>query len=129
MTTTPADVPVRHAVAAAADVVEGGRLVVDIGSVTVGIFRFRRQLYAYDNTCAHQGGPVCQGRIVHRVIEVLDDGKRSRGMRFDEDELHVVCPWHGAEYSVVTGAHPTQPAFRLRRYPVVEEEGTVYVTV
>ena len=33
---------------------EGGRLVVDIGEITIGIFRVDGNLYAYLNRCAHQ---------------------------------------------------------------------------
>jgi nitrite reductase/ring-hydroxylating ferredoxin subunit len=115
-------------VASSEQVPEGGRLIVDLDdTTTIGIFRFRDRLYAYENVCAHQGGPVCQGRLVNRVVEVLDDAKRSTGMRFDEGTLHLVCPWHGAEYDITTGAHPGQPALQLRRYDVFEEEGTIHV--
>jgi nitrite reductase/ring-hydroxylating ferredoxin subunit len=129
MSTTHPDAPTRHPVAESHQVAEGGRYVVDLGDLTIGVFRFQGALYAYENVCAHQGGPVCQGRLVHRVVEVLDSEKRSTGAVFDADELRIVCPWHGAEYNVATGKHPTQPAFTLRAFPVDEEGGTVHVTV
>jgi nitrite reductase/ring-hydroxylating ferredoxin subunit len=66
---------------------------------------------------------------VPRVRELLDEAQRTVGAAFDEDDLHIVCPWHGAEYSVTTGAHPAQPLFTLRAFPVEEEGGTVYVTL
>jgi nitrite reductase/ring-hydroxylating ferredoxin subunit len=127
-TTTPAARDVD--VAASQDVPERGRLVVEIdGTTTVGIFRFAGRLYAWENVCAHQGGPACQGRIVSRVRERLDDGQRSLGMRFDEDTMHVVCPWHGYEYDVTTGRHPGVPGASLRSFPVAEVEGRIRVTV
>jgi nitrite reductase/ring-hydroxylating ferredoxin subunit len=129
MSTAHPDAPSRCQVGSSDQVPEGGRLIVDIGTTSVGVFRFRDSLYAYENVCAHSGGPVCQGRLVHRVVEVLDGAKRTTGSVFDENELHIVCPWHGAEYSVTTGAHPTQPAFTLRAFRVDEEEGAIYVTV
>jgi nitrite reductase/ring-hydroxylating ferredoxin subunit len=129
MTAIHPDAQTRHRVAASEQVAEGGRHVVDVGDITIGVFRFRDRLYAYENVCAHQGGPVCQGRLVHRVREVLDDDQRSSGFRFDEDELHIVCPWHGAEYSVTTGIHPGNHNFRLRPFDVAEEAGEIYVTV
>jgi nitrite reductase/ring-hydroxylating ferredoxin subunit len=117
-------------VAASGDVPERGRLVVEIdGAITVGIFRFGGHLYAWENVCAHQGGPACQGRIVGRVRERLDEGKRSLGLRFDEDTMHVVCPWHGYEYDVTTGRHPGVPGASLRRIEVAEAEGRIRVTV
>jgi nitrite reductase/ring-hydroxylating ferredoxin subunit len=127
--TTSEYAPTRFAVGTSERVPEGGRLIVDIGDTTVGVFRFQGRLYAYENVCAHQGGPVCQGRLVHRVVERLDEQKRSTGLDFDREDLHVACPWHGFEYSVRTGRHPGQPRFKLRDFPVEEAEGTVYVTV
>ncbi|MDL5157282.1 Rieske (2Fe-2S) protein [Actinomycetospora termitidis] len=128
--TTTTSTPRAVDVAAAGDVPERGRLVVEIdGTTTVGIFRFGGRLYAWENRCAHQGGPACQGRIISRVRERLDEGKRSLGLRFDEDTMHVVCPWHGYEYDVTTGRHPGVPGASLRSFPVVEEEGRIRVTV
>ena len=129
MPITSPGAPARCEVGTSDQVPEGGRLVVDIDSTTVGIFRFKGALYAYENVCAHSGGPVCQGRLVHRVIEVLDEDKRVVGAAFDEDDLHIVCPWHGAEFRVTTGTHPANPRLALRGLAVEEHEGTVYVTV
>ena len=67
----------RHLVGRSEDVPEGGRHVVDVAGTTIGVFRFKGRLYAYENVCPHQGGPVCQGRLVPRVAEVLDEGKRT----------------------------------------------------
>ncbi|HXX20120.1 MAG TPA: Rieske 2Fe-2S domain-containing protein [Candidatus Acidoferrum sp.] len=108
---------------------EGGRLVVDVNEKTVGIFRFEGTLYAWENVCAHQGGPVCQGKIIHRVTEVIDSGGESRGFAFDESHLHIVCPWHGFEYDIKTGVHPGRPAARLIRVAVEETSDGIYVTV
>lgn len=134
-TTTPGTAPVARPVdvGASQDVPERGRLVVEIGGpagpVTVGVFRVGGLLYAWENRCAHQGGPACQGRIVNRVRERLDDERRSLGMRFDEDTVHVVCPWHGFEYDVTTGRHPGRADLALRAFPVSEEGGRIRVAV
>jgi nitrite reductase/ring-hydroxylating ferredoxin subunit len=123
-------------VGASQDVPERGRLVVEIGGadgaagpVTLGVFRFAGGLYAWENVCAHQGGPACQGRIVSRVRERLDDERRSLGLGFDEDTMHVVCPWHGFEYDVTTGRHPGRPELALRSFPVTEDGGRIRVTL
>jgi nitrite reductase/ring-hydroxylating ferredoxin subunit len=108
---------------------EGGRLVVDVGETTIGIFRTGGRLYAYLNTCAHQGGPVCQGKIIPRVDEVIDERGESHGFKFDEEDLHIVCPWHGFEYSIKTGVHPGRPSARLVSVPVEEGSDGIYVTV
>src|SRR5215213_4604173 len=101
-------------VAVKEDVLEGGRVVVD------------GRLYAWENRCAHAGGPVCQGKLMNRVVERLDAGKRSLGDDFS-DQLHIVCPWHGYEYDVRTGEHPADSRLRLRRVDVEEQEGEILV--
>ncbi|WP_243653249.1 Rieske (2Fe-2S) protein [Pseudonocardia endophytica] len=119
-------------VAASDEVPERGRLIVEVGTeppLVIGIFRFRGELRAYENVCAHQGGPACQGRIVSRVRERLDDGKASRGLVFDPGTMHVVCPWHGFEYDVTTGAHPGRADFALRAFAVEESGGRIRVAV
>jgi nitrite reductase/ring-hydroxylating ferredoxin subunit len=111
------------------DVPERGRLVVDAGGTPVGIFRVDGELYAYLNVCVHEGGPACQGRIVPRVREVLNDKKEALALDFDESDMHVCCPWHGFEYSIKTGRHAGVDSLSLRAFPVSEEDGKVYVTV
>jgi nitrite reductase/ring-hydroxylating ferredoxin subunit len=114
--------------ALAEDVLEGGRVVVDVAGTEVGIFRLDGQLYAWENRCAHVGGPVCQGTLMNRVTERLDDGRRSLGDDFAE-ELHIVCPWHGYEYNVRTGCHPADPDARLRAIQVEERGGEILVRI
>ena len=124
---TPA--PVRHRAGRSDGIPEKGRLVVDVGEKTVGIFRVNGRLFAYENTCPHMGGPVCQGLIIPAVREVLNDRQVSTGYRFDESEMRIVCPWHGYEFSIETGSHPGKASIRLRQVPVDEEGGEVYVTL
>jgi nitrite reductase/ring-hydroxylating ferredoxin subunit len=129
MTSKGAPEAKRWLVGASGDVPERGRLVVDAADLTIGIYRLDDKLYAYENRCVHQGGPVCQGLLIPRVIEQLDDSLTATGMKFDEGNLHIVCPWHGFEYCIQTGSHPARAALRLRGIPVSEENGYVYVTV
>jgi nitrite reductase/ring-hydroxylating ferredoxin subunit len=110
-------------------VTEGGRLVVDIAEKTIGIFRVEGQLYAWENVCAHQGGPVCQGKLIPRVREIIDRGGESHGFAFDESHPHIVCPWHGFEYDIKTGVHPGRSAARLIGVAVEESADGIYVTV
>lgn len=115
------------AVGSSADVAEGGRLVVDAGEKTIGVFRVEGRLYAYENTCPHQGGPVCQGLIIPAVNEVLDDQRASTGFVFNEGDLRIVCPWHGFEFSIKTGCHPASAQIKLLPVNVEEQDGTIYV--
>ena len=108
------------------DVLEGGRVVVDVDGVEIGIFRLDGRLYAWENRCVHAGGPVCQGTLMNRVTERLDAERRSLGDDF-ADELHIVCPWHGYEYDVRTGEHPADSRLRLRSIDVEERGGEILV--
>jgi nitrite reductase/ring-hydroxylating ferredoxin subunit len=114
-------------VALSSDVPERGRTVVEVDGTEIGVFRLGGELHAYDNYCAHAGGPVCQGMLIHRVVEVLDDDQRSLGDFYSDSELHIVCPWHGYEYDVATGEHPADPRIRLRPHRVEESGGEIVV--
>jgi nitrite reductase/ring-hydroxylating ferredoxin subunit len=111
------------------DVLERGRLVVALDEATVGVFRIDGSLVAYENSCAHQGGPVCQGRLMPGVTEKLDSDADDTAQFFDEQDPHIVCPWHGYEYHLRTGVHAGASHIALRRFEVEEEDGTIYVTL
>ena len=119
----------RHLAGPSDGIPEHGRLVLDIGDRTVGIFRVGGKLFAYENTCPHMGGPVCQGLIIPAVREIINDKQVSTGYAFDESEMRIVCPWHGYEFSIETGSHPAKPSIRLKRVAVEEKGGEVYVTL
>jgi nitrite reductase/ring-hydroxylating ferredoxin subunit len=112
-----------------AEIPNGGRLVVDVGDTSVGIFRVEGQLYAYLNVCVHMGGPACQGKILPRVVDVIDEDRQAHGQVWDESDPHVVCPWHGFEYSIKTGRHAGIPSISLKAVLVEESDGVVYVTL
>ena len=119
----------RWLVGKVADVPEGGRLVIDAAQTSVGLFRVEGKLYAYENICMHQGGPVCQGKMLSRVVENIDANQMMHGERFDDGDPHIICPWHGYEYSIKTGRHAGRPSIALRSVPVEEVEGSIYVVV
>jgi nitrite reductase/ring-hydroxylating ferredoxin subunit len=111
------------------EIPNGGRLVVDVDDTSVGIFRVEGQLYAYLNVCVHMGGPACQGKILPRVVDVIDKEKKACGQVWDESDPHVVCPWHRFEYSIKTGRHAGIPSISLKAVLVEEADGVVYVTL
>ncbi len=108
---------------------ESGRRVIDVDGLEIGVFRVKGNFYAYESECAHQGGPVCQGRIYQRVEEDLTPDGASAGFRYSEDRLHIVCPWHGYEYDLETGVFPANPKVRLRKFEVTVRDGEVFVSV
>ena len=119
--------PDRYTIGTSAQVPDGGRLVVDVKDTTIGVFRVAGRLYAYENRCPHQGGPVCQGTMLPAVVEVLNAQGVATGFAWNESDARIVCPWHGYEFRITTGSHPSQPRIRLRAVPVHEDNGSIHV--
>jgi nitrite reductase/ring-hydroxylating ferredoxin subunit len=104
-----------------------GRKLVKYNEKEIGVFRVDDEVYAWENRCAHQGGPICQGRLFPKVLQDLGEHRTTEGMRYSDDELHIVCPWHGYEYNVRTGRNSGHPNLRLRPVETVVRDGSVYV--
>ncbi|MEO1471299.1 MAG: Rieske (2Fe-2S) protein, partial [Pseudomonadota bacterium] len=92
-----------------ADAIPEGRarIVTLPGGRRAAVFRQEGTLAALSNACAHQNGPLGEGRIL--------DGC-------------VTCPWHGFQYRLVDGRSPPPftervPTYDLRR----GEDGTVEI--
>jgi len=85
------------------------------------------KLFAYENMCPHQGGPACEGLMMPKVREVLTADKRYQRQCFDYGEWHIICPWHGWEYDLTTGEFVADRKRRLKKYEVVERNGSIYV--
>ena len=81
------------------DFAEGGYRVLRVDAFEFGIFRQGDRLVAYENHCPHDGGPVCQGKVIPRVEEELAADQTSRGLRFSK-KRNIVCPWHGWEFDI-----------------------------
>lgn len=109
------------------EISDGERKIVIDENVEIGVFRIDGAFYAWRNDCPHQGGPVCQGRLMQGTEERLDAERRSLGIHYRAGSLNIVCPWHGLEFDVRTGRHPGHAALRLVSYPVKLQDGAVYV--
>lgn len=111
------------------DYVEGDRKIIECGETQVGVFFLGGEFFAWHNRCAHLGGPVCQGRIMKRVLEPVDADHCVREFDYDETEMNIVCPWHGYEFSIRTGKHPANARYGLRKAALTIRDGAVYVDV
>jgi nitrite reductase/ring-hydroxylating ferredoxin subunit/DMSO/TMAO reductase YedYZ heme-binding membrane subunit len=85
---------------------KGARIVVAPGEERIAVFRDGDQIGALTNLCAHQNGPIGEGRIV--------DGC-------------VTCPWHGYQYRLADGCAPPPFTEKLVTYRVRINRGTVEV--
>src|SRR5680860_361982 len=99
------------------DFYHDGRSILKIDGREVVVLRYNDRFYAIANTCLHMGGPVGEGMLMGKVEAVLTEDNRCLGERFSEEEMHIVCPWHGWEYSLESGEFAGD---RKRRLPTFE---------
>lgn len=94
-------------VASPADFREGFARIVSLSpSERVAVFRHGDLVSAISNACAHQNGPLGEGRIL--------DGC-------------VTCPWHGFQYRVTDGCSPAPFTEKVPTYRLRLHEGAVQV--
>lgn len=93
------------------------RKVFAVGDEEIGVFKLGGEFFAWENRCPHLDGPACQGKLLPCTTEAVNDDKTSRGREFSKTQMNVVCPWHGFEFDIRTGLHPTNHAVRLRAVP------------
>ena len=111
------------------ELVQSGRTFVAVDGREIGVIAHDGDLFAYENRCRHQGGPVCEGLIMGKVEAIVDDERKLRGERFSQDALHLVCPWHGWEYDLRSGRCATDESVTLARYELLERDGDVFLVV
>ncbi len=89
----------------------GRKKIVHAGQTSVGVFNLAGDLYAIEDRCSHDDGPLCQGD-------------------WDADEGVVICPRHGANFDIRTGDALTLPAFEpVDAYTVRVVDGMIRVDV
>lgn len=112
----------------AADSLEpGDRTIVTVGNREVGVFNVDGEYRAILNTCLHQNGPLCEGKVLPKIEgRFIEPGKRP--VEEFGDSTVVKCPWHGWEYDLETGQLEGDENRRLPVFDVVVEDGTIYLT-
>jgi len=106
---------------------DGERRIVRHGACEIGVFHWQGKFYAYENLCVHQGGPACEGLIVHKVEDVIGADRSWIGQKFSNDEVHFVCPWHGYEYDLTTGECAADKNLKLKSFRIVRRGEDIYV--
>jgi nitrite reductase/ring-hydroxylating ferredoxin subunit len=106
---------------------DGERRIVSHAGCEIGVFHWQGQFYAYENLCVHQGGPACEGIMMHKVEDVIGPDRTWAGQRFSAQEMHFVCPWHGYEYDLKTGECAADRKLRLKSFQVVKRGEDIYV--
>jgi nitrite reductase/ring-hydroxylating ferredoxin subunit len=114
-------------VAKATQFPDGERRIVSHAGREIGVFHWQGKFYAYENICVHQGGPACEGVLMHKVEDVIGPDRNWLGQKFSSEEIHFVCPWHGYEYDLKTGECAADRSLRLKRFEVVRRGEDIYV--
>ena len=86
------------------------RIVEVSASVSVGVYNCGGELFAIEDQCTHDEGPLCEGE-------------------FDCEERVAICPRHGARFDITTGRALTLPAYiDVDTFPArVRDDGMVVV--
>ena len=83
--------------------------IVHAGEISVGVYNLGGELYAIEDRCSHDDGPLAEGD-------------------FDVEAGVAICPRHGSEFDVRTGRPLSLPAYQpVETFPVVVEDGIVKV--
>jgi nitrite reductase/ring-hydroxylating ferredoxin subunit/DMSO/TMAO reductase YedYZ heme-binding membrane subunit len=85
---------------------KGARIITPPHGERIAVFRDGNQIGAVTNLCAHQNGPLGEGRIIDGCI---------------------TCPWHGYQYRLADGCAPPPFTEKLVTYRVRVERGLVEV--
>ena len=80
--------------------------LVTVNGEDVALFRRGDEIFALGNQCPHQGGSLCDG--------------------FVEGEI-AICPLHGWEFDLRSGACMTVPGESVTRYAVTVKDGAIFL--
>lgn len=89
--------------------IEDGRARISVlpNGDRVAVFRHGDKLSAIANACAHQNGPLGEGRIIRCL---------------------VTCPWHGFQYDVTNGRSPAPFTEKIPTYNLRIDNGIIFVS-
>jgi 3-phenylpropionate/trans-cinnamate dioxygenase ferredoxin component len=91
------------------EIPEGAVRIVQSGTLFICVYRIDGRLYALEDRCSHDDGPLCEG---------------------ERAGYEVICPRHGARFDIRTGRVLSLPATEdVEAFPVEERDGEVVVTV
>ncbi|MBV7339447.1 non-heme iron oxygenase ferredoxin subunit [Chloroflexi bacterium TSY] len=81
----------------------GGSKLVEVDFIRVALFNLEGTIYAIEDMCTHDGGPLVEGDVVNGC--------------------EVMCPRHGARFDIRTGEALSFPAFEATNTYEVQIEG------
>lgn len=95
----------------AAELSPGEMRLVEHDGRKIGVFNCDGALYAIEDRCSHDNGPLAEGE-------------------FDPAACTVECPRHGSRFDLRTGKPLTLPAYvPVDTFPVAVEDGVIKLEV
>jgi 3-phenylpropionate/trans-cinnamate dioxygenase ferredoxin component len=95
----------------AAELPPGQSRLVEHDGRKIGVFNCEGALYAIEDRCSHDDGPLAEGE-------------------FDPAACTVECPRHGSLFDLRTGRPRTLPAFQpVQTFPITIADDTVTLEV
>lgn len=88
------------------DFVDGKPIVTSVNGIDVMVVRVNGEIFACQNRCPHEDGPLGEGEMDGDVIE---------------------CPLHGWKFCVRDGSSPMFPTISIETFEVKIENGEVFV--
>ena len=100
-----------HTVCRTEELPDGERKLIDVDGVEIGVFNCGGELFAIEDRCSHDDGPLAEGD-------------------FDPVACTVECPRHGSLFDLRNGRPRTLPAFApVEIFEVRVEDGEIRVDV
>jgi len=89
----------------------GERRLVAFDDIEIGVFNCAGTLYAIEDRCSHDDGPLAEGTL-------------------DEAACTIECPRHGAIFDLKTGIPKTLPAYEpVDTFPVIIDNDMIKLEV
>jgi 3-phenylpropionate/trans-cinnamate dioxygenase ferredoxin subunit len=85
--------------------------LVEWEDLEIGVFNCAGNVYAIEDRCSHDNGPLVEGEL-------------------DQEDCTVECPRHGSRFDLKTGQPKTLPAYvPVDTFPVIIEDKTIKLEV
>ena len=89
----------------------GAKRLVEFDDLEIGVFNCAGTVYAIEDRCSHDDGPLIEGE-------------------FDEEACTVECPRHGSLFDLKSGSPRTLPAYvSVDTFPVIIDEDMIKLEV
>ena len=89
----------------------GEKRIVEAAGRKIGVFNAGGTLYAIEDRCSHDDGPLAEGEL-------------------DPETCTVECPRHGSRFDLTTGKPLTLPAYApVEIFPVLVDDDVIKLEV